>query len=57
MFMDLLTIILRSALIFVVWVLIWRVIQPKTIFLRVLRAAVLVLCLFVVLMAIRLVRP
>ena len=55
--MDLLTIILRSALIFVVWVLIWRVIQPKTIFLRVLRAAVLVLCLFVVLMAIKLVRP
>jgi hypothetical protein len=44
----------RVVLIAAVWALIWRFIEPRTQFLRVLRLAVFVVCLLVVLAAIRL---
>jgi hypothetical protein len=45
--------VLRICLIGVVWGFVWRLIQPKTRLARILRAALLVVCLLVTLVVIR----
>ena len=45
--------VLRICLVAVVWVLVWRLIEPKTKEARVLRAAILVASLLVILVVIR----
>jgi len=53
--LDLSFIMVRAVLVAAVWVFIWRLIEPRTQFLRVLRLAVFVVCLLLVLAAMRLV--
>ena len=55
MLLDLSFIMVRAVLVAAVWVFIWRLIEPRTQFLRVLRLAVFVVCLLLVLAAMRLV--
>jgi len=53
MFAKTLLIVLRIWLIAAVWILIWRFVEPKTQTMRVLRAALLLVCLLVILAAVR----
>ena len=55
MLLDLSFIMVRAVLVVAVWAFIWRLIEPRTQFLRVLRLAVFVVCLLLVLAAMRLV--
>jgi hypothetical protein len=49
MFEDTIDFIWRIMLIAALWVLIWRAIEPKTQYLRILRAVLLLLCLSTIL--------
>ncbi|MDH7599597.1 MAG: hypothetical protein QHH07_08215 [Sedimentisphaerales bacterium] len=50
---DLAKFILRGSLVVVVWVMVWGLVRPASPGLRVVRAALLVACLLVVLLALR----
>jgi len=49
----LLSFILRLLLVAVIWVFVWKFVPPKTQFMRLLRAALLVLCLLGILAVLR----
>ena len=53
MFFRLISIILRLCLVTSIWVFIWRYLEPKTQRMRILRAAVLLICLLGVLAMLR----
>lgn len=53
MLRGMLSLLLRTSLIAVVWVLVWRLVEPRTQLMRILRAALLLLGLLVILAAIR----
>ncbi len=57
MFLNLATFALRIGLIAVFWAFIWRIMEPKTQLLRILRAALLILGLLGILTVLRLVGP
>jgi len=48
---------LRLSLIVAIWACIWRYVEPKTQLMRVLRAALLVLCLLGIMAVVRLTGP
>lgn len=53
MFRDLVLFVLRLSLIAMFWAFVWRFVEPKTQFMRVLRAALLVLGLLAILAMLR----
>jgi hypothetical protein len=53
MFIDVISLILRTCLIAVFWFFVWRYIEPRTQRMRILRAALLVLGLLVILAMVR----
>ncbi len=53
MFTNIISFILRISLIVVLWAFVWRLIQPRTQLMRILRAAVLLLCLLGILFILR----
>ncbi len=53
MFVNVVSFVLRIGLIVVLWALIWRVVEPKTQIMRILRAALLVLGLLGILVVLR----
>ena len=53
MFESIVSFFLRIWLILVLWAFVWRVFKPKNQVMRILRAAVLVLCLFGILVILR----
>ena len=50
---DFIIFILRISLVALVWISLWRYVQPRTQLMRILRAALLVLCLLGVLVVLR----
>lgn len=54
---ELIHITLRGALVVVIWMAVWRLVQPATGWMRVVRAGVLVLSLLVVLAVVRMISP
>lgn len=55
MIRNILSLILRISLVATLWAFVWRLVEPKTQLMRILRAALLVLGLLAILVAIRLV--
>ncbi len=53
MFTDFISFILRISLIVVLWVFVWKILEPRTQLMRILRAAVLLLGLLGVLVVLR----
>jgi hypothetical protein len=53
MFWSALYFVLRVSLVVLIWAFVWRFVEPRTQPLRILRAALLVLCLLAVLAVIR----
>ena len=53
MFTDLISFILRISLIVALWVFVWKLLEPRTQLMRILRAAVLLLGLLGVLVVLR----
>ena len=56
MLRNILSFVLRILLIGTIWVFIWRIIEPRTQLMRILRLGLLVLCLLAVLVVIRFTR-
>ena len=53
MFGNVISLVLRMLLIAALWAFVWRIVEPKTQFMRVLRAALLLVGLLVVLAVLR----
>ena len=53
MFIDIISFVLRAAVIVTLWICIWRFVEPRTQLMRVFRAALLVACLLTVLVVLR----
>jgi len=53
MFTDFISFILRISLIVVLWTFVWRLLEPRTQLMRILRAAVLILGLLGILVVLR----
>ncbi len=57
MLKDFVLFVLRLSLVVAIWAFIWRYIEPKTQLMRIMRAALLLLCLLGVMAVVRLIGP
>jgi len=57
MLKDFVLFVLRLSLVVAIWAFIWRYVEPKTQLMRIMRAALLLLCLLGVMAVVRLVGP
>ena len=57
MFRSIIFLVLRLSLIAAIWAFIWRYLEPKTQLMRIIRAALLVLCLLGVMAVVKLMEP
>ncbi len=57
MFTNLISFILRISLIIAIWAFVWKLLEPRTQFMRILRAAVLLLGLLGILILLRITGP
>jgi hypothetical protein len=57
MFKNVIFFVLRLSLVLAIWAFIWRYLEPKTQLMRIMRAALLLLCLLGVMAVVKLVGP
>jgi len=53
MLMDFISLVLRISLVAAIWISLWRFVKPRTQSMRLLRAALLVLCLLGIMIVLR----